>query len=120
VESDVVLLVMTEQGARRLLSDGFPLGEVAAGPVGRSAAGSTAVDVKAMAEILAWSRSQGVFAGLSLQGAKLHQDMDENRELYGQRRRSRTILMPNVAIPEAARPLLEMLNSSSPIKKAGG
>jgi lipid-binding SYLF domain-containing protein len=119
-ESDVILLVMTEQGARRMLSDGFPLREVAAGPVGRSVAGSTAVNVKTTAEILGWSRSQGVFAGRSLQGAALHQDLEGNGELYGQRRRSRAILTPDMAVPEAARPLLEMLNTRSPLKKAGG
>src|SRR5260370_1785686 len=67
VESDVVLLVITEQGARRLLSDGFPLGEVASGPVGRSAAAFTGAQKPA--EILAWSRSQGALPGLPLQSA---------------------------------------------------
>src|SRR6266446_1730154 len=85
-ETDVILLVMNERGADRLLSSKFTLGgegEVAAGPVGRSATAQT--DAYMRAEILSWSRSRGVFAGISLQGATLRQDLDDNATLYGRK-----------------------------------
>ena len=82
-ESDVVMLVMNERGAAKLLSSKFTLGgegEVAAGPVGREASAQT--DAKMHAEILSWSRARGVFAGISLQGATLRQDLDDNAVMY--------------------------------------
>ena len=84
-ETDVVLLIMNERGMKKLLSSKFTLGaegEVAAGPVGRNATAQT--DALMHAEILSWSRSRGVFAGVSLQGATLREDLDDNKELYGQ------------------------------------
>src|SRR6266851_1343365 len=77
-ESDVVMLVMNERGASKLLSSKFTLGgegEVAAGPVGREASAQT--DAMMRAEIMSWSRASGVFAGISLQGATLRQDLDD-------------------------------------------
>jgi SH3 domain-containing YSC84-like protein 1 len=85
-EVDLVLLVMNEEGARKLLDSQFTLGgegTVAAGPVGRTAAAKT--DAKLTAGILAWARSRGAFAGISLEGATLRQDLDANRDLYGRR-----------------------------------
>src|SRR5579884_3412933 len=82
-ETDVILLVMNETGMRRLLESKFTLGasaDVAAGPVGRNAAAET--DAKMTAQILSWSRSRGIFAGLSLNGATLRDDRDENKTLY--------------------------------------
>src|SRR6185436_11551846 len=81
-ETDVIMLVMNERGADRLLSSKFTVGaegSVAAGPVGRSATAQT--DAYMRAEILSWSRSRGVFAGLALQGATLRQDLDDNEVL---------------------------------------
>src|SRR5215470_12937114 len=83
-ETDVVMLVMNDRGAQKLLESKFTLGgegEVAAGPVGRNASANT--DAKMSAEILSWSRSRGVFAGVSLQGATLREDMDDNEAMYG-------------------------------------
>ncbi len=83
-ETDVVLLVMNQRGMDKLLESKFTLGgaaEVAAGPVGRSSTAQT--DAKMTAKILSYSRSRGVFAGVSLQGATLRQDLDENERLYG-------------------------------------
>ena len=83
-ETDVVMLVMNERGMQKLMSSKFTLGgegEVAAGPVGRNASAQT--DAKLQAEILSWSRSRGAFAGISLQGATLREDMEDNQELYG-------------------------------------
>ena len=114
-ETDVVLLVMNQHGANRLLSDQFTLGgegEVAAGPVGRDAAAQT--DAKMTAEILSWSRTRGVFAGVSLQGATLRQDLEENAALYGRKLSNREIVDSQVAPPEAASRLLSLLNRYSP------
>src|SRR5215471_2939803 len=102
-ETDLVLLVMNERGADRLLSSKFTLGgegEVAAGPVGRSATAQT--DAYMRAEILSWSRSRGVFAGLALQGATLRQDLDDNAALYGKKLENREIVTQDIRPPKAA------------------
>ena len=65
------------------------------------------------AEILAWSRSRGVFAGLSLQGATMRPDKEENQKLYGKAMNNKEILDGGVATPEAARILTSALNRSS-------
>jgi SH3 domain-containing YSC84-like protein 1 len=114
-ETDAILLVMNERGADRLLSSKFTLGgegDVAAGPVGRSATAQT--DAKFTAEILSWSRSRGIFAGLSLQGATLRQDSDDNSALYGQKLTNRQIVTQGIAPPPAAGKLLALLNKYSP------
>jgi lipid-binding SYLF domain-containing protein len=110
--SDVILLVMNERGADKLLSSQFTLGgqtEFAAGPIGRSATALT--DALMRAEILSWSRARGVFAGLSLQGGTLRQDVDDNEELYGKRLQNRAIVTEGVAAPQAAEPLLKLLRA---------
>ena len=110
-EIDLVLLVMNERGADRLLSSKFTLGgegEVAAGPVGRSLTAQT--DAKMTAEILSWSRSRGIFAGISLQGATLRQDLDDNAALYGKKLENEEIVKGNVPPPKAASRLLKLLN----------
>jgi len=118
-ETDVVLLVMNERGASRLLGDQFTLGgegEVAAGPVGRDASAQT--DAKMTAEILSWSRTRGVFAGVSLQGATLRQDRDDNAELYGKKMTNREIVDSKIAPPSAASKLLTLLSKYSPHKNS--
>jgi lipid-binding SYLF domain-containing protein len=113
-ETDVVMLVMNERGASRLLSSKFTLGgdaSVAAGPVGRSMTAQT--DATLRAEILSWSRSRGVFAGISLQGATLRQDEDTNTALYGKKTTNRDIVTNGVAPPADAAPLLAALNKYS-------
>jgi lipid-binding SYLF domain-containing protein len=113
-ETDVILLVMNERGADRLLSSKFTLGgegEVAAGPVGRSATAQT--DAYMRAEILSWSRSRGVFAGISLQGATLRQDLDDNSVLYGKKLENRKIVTQGTKPPRAALKLLSLLNKYS-------
>jgi lipid-binding SYLF domain-containing protein len=110
-ETDVVMLVMNQRGMEKLLQSKFTLGgaaEVAAGPVGRSSTAQT--DAKMTAKILSYSRSRGVFAGVSLQGATLRQDLDENRELYGHPITNREIVMKKVIAPSAASELLKVLN----------
>ncbi len=110
-DTDVVMLVMNNRGAERVLSNQFTLGaegEIAAGPVGRDASAQT--DAALRAEILSWSRTRGVFAGIALKGATLRTDMDANAELYGRKIDNRQIVNDKMAPPAAAARLLEMLN----------
>ena len=118
--TDVILLVMNARGADRLLSSQFTLGgegELAAGPVGRSATAQT--DALMRAEILSWSRSRGVFAGISLQGATLRQDLDANQVLYGKRMKNRDIVKHGIEPPSAASSLLNVLNKYSSVEAKG-
>jgi len=113
-QTDLIMLVMNERGADKLLSSKFTLGaegSVAAGPVGRTATAQT--DAQMHAEILSWSRSQGLFAGLALEGATLRQDQDENVKLYGRRLQNREIVTSGMAAPKAAARLLGLLNTYS-------
>ena len=113
-DTDVVMLVMNKSGAKKLLQSKFTLGadaSVAAGPVGRSSSAET--DAQMHAEILTWSRSRGVFAGISLQGATLRPDDDWNKEMYGKAMSNREIVSGSVAPPEAAGKLLALLNKYS-------
>jgi len=112
--TDVVMLIMNEHGMKELDKDKFTVGadaSVAAGPVGRTAAAKT--DAYMSAEILSWSRSQGLFAGVALNGATLRPDKDDNKELYGKPLGSREILMTSMAPPASARQLITELNRYS-------
>src|SRR5882757_9086755 len=112
--TDLIMLVMNERGADKLLSSKFTLGaegSVAAGPVGRTATAQT--DAQMKAEILSWSRSQGLFAGLALEGATLRQDQDDNTKLYGQKLDNREIVTSGMAAPKSAARLLNLLNKYS-------
>ena len=88
---------------------------MAAGPVGRSATAQT--DAYMRAEILSWSRSRGVFAGLAFQGATLRQDLDDNNVLYGKKLENREIVTEGIRPPKAARKLLTLLNKYSSREK---
>ena len=97
---DLVMLVMNDQGFQHLLSSKFALsgeGSVAAGPVGRHASAGT--DWKMNTEMLTYSRSKGVFAGLTLEGAVIEQDDDSTRAIYGKHMRFRNILSGKVTNP---------------------
>lgn len=112
--TDVVMLVMSQRGMDKLTTDKFTLGAdaaVAAGPVGRTATAAT--DVELHAEILAWSRSRGAFAGISLSGATLRPDEKRNEELYGHKMSNREVLTGHMTAPEAARPLIAELDKYS-------
>jgi len=112
--TDVVMLIMNERGMRRLDEDKFTVGAdatVAAGPVGRSTSAQT--DAQLSADILSWSRSKGLFAGIALTGATLRNDLDDNKELYGQALHNKDILMTNTRVPASARPLITALNHYS-------
>ena len=113
-ETDVLMLVMNQRGMDRLLSTKFTLGAdaaAAAGPVGRSTQAET--DAAMTAEILTWSRSRGLFAGVSLSGATLRQDDEWNNELYGRKIANREIITTGVASPKPADELLAELNRYS-------
>jgi SH3 domain-containing YSC84-like protein 1 len=113
-QTDLVMLVMNKRGADKLLASKFTLGaegSVAAGPVGRTATAQT--DAQMRAEILSWSRSQGLFAGLALEGATLRQDLDDNATLYGRKLENRQIVTTRVRTPGAAAKLIALLNSHS-------
>jgi lipid-binding SYLF domain-containing protein len=113
-ETDIFMLVMNDEGMRKLLDSKFTLGAeagVAAGPVGRATTAKT--DAHLTAGILAWSRSRGAFAGLALSGATLRNDLDENEELYGRKLTNKEVLMGAVQPPPAAAPLIAALNRSS-------
>ena len=113
-ETDVVMLVLNRTGAKKLMSSKFTLGgegSVAAGPVGRTSTAET--DAFMRAEILSWSRTRGVFAGVSLKGATLRPDSDTNEELYGKRLMNSDIVNGGVAPPAPAERLLTLLNKYS-------
>ena len=119
--TDVVMLVMSQPGMDRLMTDKFTLGadaSVAAGPVGRTA--NAATDVELHAEILAWSRARGAFAGISLNGATMRPDNKENEALYGKTMTNREILTSNVAPPAAAHKLLAELDRFSAHQETSG
>lgn len=100
---DLIMLVMNDQGLQHLLSSKFELtgeGSVAAGPVGRHASAGT--DWKMNTEVLTYSRSKGVFAGLTLEGAVVQQDDDSTRAIYGKHMEFRNILSGKVAPPSSA------------------
>src|SRR5271166_2759854 len=113
-DTDVLLLVMNEGGMKHLLSDKFTLGgdaTVAAGPIGRALTAQT--DVELQAEMLSYSRSHGLFAGISLSGATLRPDGDTNKELYGHDATNREILTGDFKTPAAAHKFEHALNRDS-------
>jgi len=112
--TDLIMLVMSERGADKLLDSKFTLGgegSVAAGPVGRTVTAQT--DAQMRADILSWSRSQGLFAGVALEGATLRQDLDDNATLYGKKLENRDIVTKGVRAPQAAGKLIALLNRYS-------
>ena len=118
-QTDVVLLVMNRKGIDKLIGDKFTLGadaSVAAGPVGRNATAQT--NVRLDAEILGYSRSKGLFAGVSLEGATLRPDKDDNLDFYGNDEDPRAILLDDtVQMPPEARRLAATLSQPSPRRK---
>jgi SH3 domain-containing YSC84-like protein 1 len=113
--TDLVMLFMNDRALQSLLSDKFKLGadaSVAAGPVGRSTAAAT--DLKLDAEILSYSRSRGIFAGVSLDGAVVQADKSGDRALYGAAVDRHQILNGKVPVPASARHLMNELHVYSP------
>ena len=114
-ETDLVFAVMNQRGMDKLMEDKFTVGAEAAamaGPVGRDAAAQT--DAQLHAEILSWSRSRGVFAGATLNGATMRPDKDDNRALYGREVTARQILTGEVKPLPSTTPLLDELRAFPP------
>jgi lipid-binding SYLF domain-containing protein len=113
-ETDAIMLVMNQGGAAKLMQSKVTLGgdaSVAAGPVGRTASADT--DLQMRAEILTYSRSRGIFAGISLQGATLRPDKESNNELYRSHKSNQQIVMGKTAPPKAAAGLRNDLSKYS-------
>ena len=117
--TDFVLLVMNEGGARGILSGKVKLGgdaSVAAGPVGRNASAET--DVTLRSEILSYSRSRGLFAGISLAGSTIRPDNKANEQIYGKKLEAKQIVLTDqVKVPSAADQLVSNLNNKTPHHK---
>src|SRR5271155_2445624 len=110
---DLIMLVMNDQGLQHLLSSKFELtgeGSVAAGPVGRHASAGT--DWKLNTEMLTYSRSHGVFAGLTLEGAVVEQDNDSTHAIYGKHMTFRDILSGKVSTPASADAFLKAVSEA--------
>ena len=117
--TDFVLLVMNEGGARGILAGKVKLGgdaSVAAGPVGRDASAET--DVTLRSEILSYSRSRGLFAGISLEGSTIRPDNKANIQIYGKELEAKQIVLSDqVRVPAAAEQLVSTLAAKTPRRK---
>jgi SH3 domain-containing YSC84-like protein 1 len=113
--TDYVLLVMNNRGAESVLTSKVKLGadaSAAAGPKGRTAGAAT--DIVMQAEILTYSRARGLFAGVSLEGSTLRSDGDANQNLYGRKIDAKEIVLKGAPMPSTAKPLIDLLNQTSP------
>ena len=113
-ETDVVMLLMNRSAIDKLLSSKFTIGgdaSVAAGPVGRSSSAET--DAQLHAELLTYSRTRGLFAGVSLQGATLRPDDDANKDMYGKTMSNQDVVLGSAKPPANAAGLIAALNRHS-------
>jgi len=113
-ETDVVMLLMNQSAINKLLSSKFTIGgdaSVAAGPVGRTSSAET--DAQLHAELLTYSRTRGLFAGVSLQGATLRPDDDANKDLYGKTMSNQDVVLGSGQPPPSAAGLIAALNRHS-------
>ena len=116
--TDFVLVVMNNKGADQILSGKTKLGAnaaAAAGPTGAQATGYNAASMNV--DVLTYSRTKGLFAGVSLEGASMDTDKDANKALYGKEIGSREIETGVGPVPEAAQPLVSLLDKASPGRK---
>ena len=116
---DIILVVQNRRGVENLLQNQFEIGGEAsatAGPVGRDTAAST--DIQLRAEILSYSRSRGLFAGVSLKGAALRQDQDANQKFYGSRFRTRDVVLDGKAtMPQSQDAVTEWMAAVGKVAK---
>lgn len=116
---DLVMLVMNRDGMEKLVGDKFTIGadaSAAAGPVGRQASAET--NIRLDAQILTYSRAKGLFAGVTINGAVVKQDKDDNRDFYGREINAREILFEGtVPMPSEAKSLAAALSWESPKKQ---
>src|SRR6202034_3315888 len=116
--TDFVLVVMNHKGAEQILHGKTKLGAdaaAAAGPTGASAVGYNAASMHV--DVLTYSRTKGLFAGVSLVGASMDSDEDANKALYGKAISASAIVDGGASVPSAAQPLVGFLDSTSPAKK---
>lgn len=116
--TDFVLVVMNQKGAEQILNGKTKLGSNAAAAAGPTGAQATAYNAGAMnVDVLTYSRSKGLFAGVSLEGASMDSDNDANKSLYGKERSAKDIVDNGQAPPAAAKPLADVLTKASPARK---
>jgi lipid-binding SYLF domain-containing protein len=119
--ADYVILVLNDKGARTVMDGKVKLGgdaSVAAGPVGREAEAATTGNMST--EMLSYSRTAGVFAGVSLEGTSLGPDNGANQDLYGKKVTGEQIWKGEVPTPAVAKPMLAILESKSPKNLSAG
>ena len=116
--TDFVLVVMNEKGADQILNGKTKLGSNAAAAAGPTGAQATSYNVSAMnADVLTYSRSKGLFAGVSLEGATMDADKDANKTLYGKELSAKDIVEGTQTVVPAAKPLVSLLDKTSPARK---
>lgn len=116
--TDFVLVVMRDKGVEQILNGKTKLGgnaAAAAGPTGAQATGYNAAEMTA--DVLTYSRTKGLFAGVSLEGASMDTDNDANKKVYGKSIDARTIVTGDQAVPPAGKPLVDLLDKTSPKRK---
>jgi lipid-binding SYLF domain-containing protein len=116
--TDFVLVVMNDKGVDAILNGKTKLGSnaaAAAGPTGAQATSYNAANMKS--DVLTYSRSKGLFAGVSLEGASIDTDKDANKSLYGKEMGAKEIVTGGQTAPAAAEPLVSLLDSTSPARK---
>lgn len=116
--TDFVLVVMNQRGADQILNGKTKLGSNAAAAAGPTGAQATAYNADAMtADVLTYSRSKGLFAGVSLEGATMDDDKDANKHVYGKDISAKDIVTGTEAVPAAAKQLVSLLDKTSPARK---
>jgi len=116
--TDYVLVVMKQKGVDQILNGKTKLGANAAAAAGPTGAQATTYDANAMnVDVLTYSQSKGLFAGVSLEGASIESDKDDNKALYGKDLDAKEIVGGSVAVVPAAQPLVSLLDQTSPVRK---
>ena len=116
--TDFVLVVVSKKGADQILNGKTKLGSNAAAAAGPTGAQATAYNASAMnADVLTYSRSKGLFAGVSLEGASMEDDKDANKAVYGKSISGKDIVTGGQAVVPAAKPLVDVLNNASAARK---
>jgi len=116
--TDFVLVIMSQKGAEQILNGKTKLGSNAAAAAGPTGAAATSYNADAMkADVLTYSQSKGLFAGVSLTGASIDTDNDANKALYGKEMSAKNIVSGGSSIVPAAKPLVDLLNKKSPSRK---
>ncbi len=117
-ETDFVLVVMNQKGAEQILNGKIKLGSNAAAAAGPTGTQATSYNAQAMnTDVLTYSRSKGVFAGVSLEGAKMDTDNNANKALYGKEMTAKEIVTSPAPLLPAAKPLVSLLDQTSPARK---